>query len=68
MRQPTPLKQLTLPERIYAADVFGPMAVITTADRAIQIYSLDQGPTEYKKMESLLKYQHPPFQIRSHPR
>lgn len=58
MRQSTPLKQLQLPERIYAADVFGPMAVITTADRGIQIYSLDQGPTEYKKMESLLKYQH----------
>jgi len=57
-RQATPLKQLTLPERIYAADVFGPMAVITTADRGIQIYSLDQGPTEYKKIESLLKYQH----------
>ncbi|CAF3522790.1 unnamed protein product [Rotaria sp. Silwood1] len=57
-RQATPLKQLTLTERIYAADVFGPMAVITTADRGIQIYSLDQGPTEYKKMESLLKYQH----------
>ncbi len=57
-RQATPLKQLTLPERVYAADVFGPMAVITTADRGIQIYSLDQGPTEYKKLDSLLKYQH----------
>ncbi|CAF1116902.1 unnamed protein product [Rotaria sordida] len=57
-RQATPLKQLALTERIYAADVFGPMAVITTADRAIQVYSLDQGPTEYKKIESLLKYQH----------
>ncbi|CAF3388023.1 unnamed protein product [Rotaria socialis] len=58
MRQATPLKQLTLNERIYAADVLGPMAVITTADRGIQVYSLDQGPTEYKKIESLLKYQH----------
>ncbi|CAF2112087.1 unnamed protein product [Rotaria magnacalcarata] len=58
MRQATPLKQLTLDERIYAADVLGPMAVITTADRGIQVYSLDQGPTEYKKIESLLKYQH----------
>lgn len=58
MRQPTPLKQLTLPERIYGADVFGGMAVVTTADRTIQIYSLDQGPTEYKKLDSLLKYQH----------
>jgi mRNA export factor len=57
-RQPTPLKQLTFAERVYAADVLGPMAVITTADRAIQIYSLDQGPTEYKKFDSLLKYQH----------
>ena len=58
MRQPTPLKQLTFAERVYAADVLGRMAVITTADRMIQIYSLDQGPTEYKKLESLLKYQH----------
>lgn len=58
MRQPTPLKQLQLGERVYAADVLGPMAVVTTADRAIQVYSLDQGPTEYKKIESLLKYQH----------
>jgi len=57
-RQATPLKQLQLNERVYAADVFGPMAVITTADRTIQVYSLDQGPTEYKKIESLLKYQH----------
>ncbi|CAF2511609.1 unnamed protein product [Rotaria sp. Silwood2] len=57
-RQAAPLKQLIFSERIYAADVFGPMAVITTADRAIQVYSLDQGPTEYKKIESLLKYQH----------
>lgn len=58
MRQPTPLKVLNMPERVYDADVFGPMAVVTTADRAIQVYGLDQGPTEYKKMESLLKYQH----------
>ncbi|CAF3753528.1 unnamed protein product [Adineta steineri] len=58
MRQAQPLKQLALNERVYAADVLGPMAVITTADRALQVYSLDQGPTEYKKMESLLKYQH----------
>lgn len=57
-RQATPLKQLSLPERVYAADVFGPMAAITTADRSILVYSLDQGPTEYKKIESLLKFQH----------
>ena len=58
MRQSTPLKQLPLPERVYAADVFGGMAAITTADRSILVYSLDQGPTEYKKFDSLLKYQH----------
>ena len=58
MRQGTPIKQMALPERIYGADVFGPMAVITTADRGIFVYSLDQGPTEYKKFDSLLKYQH----------
>ena len=57
-RQPKPLKEITLNERVYAADTFGPMAVITTADRAIQVYSLDQGPTEFKKFDSLLKYQH----------
>jgi mRNA export factor len=57
-RQATPLKQFTFSERIYAADIFGPMAVITTADRGIYVYSLDQGPIEYKKFDSLLKYQH----------
>ncbi|CAF0753049.1 unnamed protein product [Didymodactylos carnosus] len=57
-RQSTPLKQIQLNERVYAADVFGPMAVITTADRSIHVYSLDNQPTEYKKIETLLKYQH----------
>lgn len=58
MRQPNPLKVLTLPERVYGADVFDAMAVVTTADRTIQVYILDPAPTEYKKLDSLLKYQH----------
>ena len=58
MRQPNPLKVLTFPERVYCVDVCGPMAVVTTADRSIHVYRLDPEPTEYKKIDSLLKYQH----------
>lgn len=57
-RQPNPIKVCTLPERVYAADVLGSMAVVTTADRSLLVYALDPQPTEYKKIDSILKYQH----------
>jgi len=35
---------ITLPERVYAADVSGPMAVFALADRHVKIFKLDGNP------------------------
>lgn len=58
MRSQNPLTTLNLPERSYCADVFGPMAVVSTADRAILIYKLEPSPTLIKQTESPFKFQH----------
>lgn len=57
-RSPNPLMVINLPERCYCADVDYPMAVVGTAGRTLIVYSLDQNPTEFKRQESPLKYQH----------
>lgn len=49
---------INLPERCYCADVDYPMAIVGTAGRGLIVYSLDNKPTEYKRQESPLKYQH----------
>jgi len=57
-RTPNPMMTMTMPERVYCADVVYPMAVVGTAGRGIIIYQLDNQPQEFKRMESPLKYQH----------
>lgn len=58
LRSPTPLGTIQLPERCYCADVYGPMAVVSGANRFIKIYNLDNQPQEVKSVESPLKCQH----------
>lgn len=57
-RSQSPLKTINLPERAYCADVLGPMAVVSTADRAILIYKLEPSPTLIKQCDSPFKFQH----------
>ncbi|CAB3408495.1 unnamed protein product [Caenorhabditis bovis] len=53
----TSLANIQLPERVYAADVKYPMAVVALANKNIKVYNLENGPTEVKEIESQLKYQ-----------
>jgi len=57
-KSPNPMFTIQLTERLYCSDIMFPMAVFTTADRGIVVYSLDGGPKEFKKFDSPLKYQH----------
>lgn len=57
-RSQSPLTTLNLPERSYCADVFGPLAVVSTADRAILIYNLEPQPVLVKQNETPFKFQH----------
>lgn len=58
LRSPTPLGVIQLPERCYCADVNGPMAIVSGANRFIKVYNLDNKPQEVKTIDSPLKYQH----------
>lgn len=58
LRTPTPVLSLDLPERCFCMDVVYPMAVVGTASRGLIIYQLENTPSEFKKLESPLKYQH----------
>ena len=58
LRQQSPILTLDLKERCYAADVIYPMAVVTTAQRGIIVYQLENTPSEFKRIDSPLKYQH----------
>ena len=49
---------LNLPERCYCADVDFPVAVVTTAGRHLIVYQLENTPSEFKRFDSPLKYQH----------
>lgn len=49
---------VTLQDKSYCADVLYPMAVVSLANRAILVYSLENGVQPYKQIESPLKYQH----------
>lgn len=57
-RTSNPIATINLPERCYCADVCYPMAIVGTAGRGLIVYSLENGPNEYKRQESPLKYQH----------
>ncbi|KAE9420498.1 hypothetical protein Angca_003019 [Angiostrongylus cantonensis] len=52
------LANITLPERVYCADVLYPMAAVGLANRHIKVYNLENGPQEVKDIESQLKFQH----------
>merc|ERR1711911_134309 len=56
--QQQPTLTINLPERAYSADVDYPVAVVTTASRHLIVYQLEGTPSEYKRVESPLKYQH----------
>ncbi|CAI5438259.1 unnamed protein product [Caenorhabditis angaria] len=55
--QQNSLANIQLPERVYAADVVYPMAVVALANKRIKVYNLENGPTEVKDIESQLKFQ-----------
>lgn len=57
-RSPTPMATKNTGEKVYCADVIFPMAIVSTAERGILVYQLNNQPQEYKKIESPLKYQH----------
>ena len=49
---------LQIPERCYCMDVMYPVAVVGTAARHLLVYSLENQPQFFKKIENPLKYQH----------
>jgi len=57
-RSPNPIMTIDMGERVYAADVDYPMAVVGTAGRGLRIYSLETQPKEFKRVDPPLKYQH----------
>ncbi|VVC90245.1 unnamed protein product [Leptidea sinapis] len=57
-RTSVPIMAINLTERCYCADVEYPLAVVGLADRAICLYSLEGKPSEVKRVDSPLKYQH----------
>ena len=57
-KTPNPIFTIQLPERLYCADIMFPMAVLSTADKSILLYRLDNNPREVKKFDSPLKFQH----------
>lgn len=57
-RTPNPMLTISLPERVYCADVDYPMAVVGTAGRGLIVYQLEGKPQEFKRLDSPLKYQH----------
>ncbi|KAF8565940.1 hypothetical protein P879_08784 [Paragonimus westermani] len=57
LRQATPILNLDLPERVYCAAVHYPLALVGTANRHVIAYNLENGPTEFTRIESPLKFQ-----------
>lgn len=49
---------INLPDRCYCADADYPMAIVGTAGRRLILYSLENKPTEFRTIESPLKFQH----------
>lgn len=55
MRNPNPIHQLSLPERIYSLDVAYPLMVVGMAERHVFIYNLTN-PTQVYKVRSDSQY------------
>ncbi|OTF78354.1 mRNA export factor-like protein [Euroglyphus maynei] len=58
LRQAQPAMTVQLSDKVFCADVHYPMAVVSLANRAILVYSLENGLQQFKQIESPLKYQH----------
>ncbi|XP_078153786.1 protein RAE1-like isoform X1 [Carex rostrata] len=56
-RQAQPAHVQPLPERCYAITVNYPLMVVGTADRQLIVYNLQNPQTEFKRIQSPLKYQ-----------
>ncbi|KAJ4745148.1 mRNA export factor [Rhynchospora pubera] len=56
-RQAQPVHVQQLPERCYALTVNYPLMVVGTADRNLIVYNLQNPQTEFKRIQSPLKYQ-----------
>lgn len=57
LRQPNPVHTQVLPERCYAMSIRHPLMVVATADRNVIVFNLANPQTEYKRIQSPLKYQ-----------
>ena len=58
LRSKTPLKTFNLPDKCYCADVDGPIAVVSGANRYIKLYHLDGLREVSKIFENNFKFQH----------
>lgn len=56
-RQPNPAHVQQLPDRCYSLAVNYPLMIVGTADRHIVIFNLQNPQTEFKRIQSPLKYQ-----------
>ncbi|XP_074312716.1 protein RAE1-like [Silene latifolia] len=56
-RQPNPVHTQQLPDRCYSMSVLHPLMVVGTADRNIVVFNLQNPQTEFKRIQSPLKYQ-----------
>ncbi|KAH9667316.1 protein RAE1 [Citrus sinensis] len=56
-RQPNPVHTQQLPDRCYALTVRYPLMVVGTADRNLVVFNLQNPQTEFKRINSPLKYQ-----------
>jgi hypothetical protein len=56
-RQANPVHIQQLPERCYALTVNYPLMIVGTADRNLVVFNLQNPQTEFKRIQSPLKYQ-----------
>jgi len=56
-RQANPVHVQQLPERCYALTVNYPLMIVGTADRNLVVFNLQNPQTEFKRIQSPLKYQ-----------
>lgn len=57
LRTNNPVVTVALPERCYYMDIVHPLAVVATADKQLIVYNLANPSTEYKRIQTPLKYQ-----------
>eukprot|EP01134_Creolimax_fragrantissima_P008127 CFRG8127T1 len=57
LRTPNPAAVVEAGEKVYSADVSGPLGVVATANRMIKVYDLRNPQTTMRTVESNLKFQ-----------